>query len=112
MNSFVPQPLVKASALHKVYTTEAFCKMPPTKWANFYLYTCTRLAQAAKTYGGHGANMAPADCTAYLRKLGNELVRPLVNSTVATLNAPLSPGVLLLGQLQMHITTTFGINPL
>ena len=62
--------------------------------------------------GGHGANMVPADCTAYLQKLGNELVRPLVNSTVATLNAPLSPGVLLLGQLQMHITTTFGINPL
>ncbi|TEB20688.1 hypothetical protein FA13DRAFT_1717576 [Coprinellus micaceus] len=47
--------------------------MPSAKWANFYLYTCTRLGRAVRVYGTQGQAMSPEMRETYLRRLGNEL---------------------------------------
>ncbi|TEB13094.1 hypothetical protein FA13DRAFT_1721852 [Coprinellus micaceus] len=56
-----------------VHLSAEFRDMPSAKWANFYLYTCTRLGRAVRVYGTQGQAMSPEMRETYLRRLGNEL---------------------------------------
>lgn len=71
---YVPMPLVDTSALQAVYSSAALRDMPSSKWANLYLYTCTRIGCAVRVYGAEGEAMSPDTKEIYLRRLGNELV--------------------------------------
>jgi hypothetical protein len=75
---YVPMPLVDASALQAVYSSAALRDMPSSKWANLYLYTCTRIGCAVRVYGAEGEAMSANTKEIYLRRLGNELVRKRV----------------------------------
>ncbi|TEB15354.1 hypothetical protein FA13DRAFT_1805059 [Coprinellus micaceus] len=70
---YVPMPLVDASALQAVYSSAALRDMPSSKWANLYLYTCTRIGCAVRVYGAEGEAMSANTKEIYLRRLGNEL---------------------------------------
>lgn len=74
MAMYVPMPLVNPKALQVVHLSAEFRDMPSAKWANFYLYTCTRLGRAVRVYGTQGQAMSPEMRETYLRRLGNELV--------------------------------------
>ncbi|TEB16772.1 hypothetical protein FA13DRAFT_1720806 [Coprinellus micaceus] len=54
---YVPMPLVDASALQAVYSSAALRDMPSSKWANLYLYTCTRIGCAVRNELGWAATI-------------------------------------------------------
>ncbi|TEB34679.1 hypothetical protein FA13DRAFT_1707530 [Coprinellus micaceus] len=66
-------PLVNPKALQVVHLSAEFRDMPSAKWANFYLYTCTRLGRTVRVYGTQGQAMSPEMRETYLRRLGNKL---------------------------------------